>query len=132
MVSSLPAIAVGVDIVEIARVGPMLERWGERFLDRFFTPLEQAQCKGRVERMAALIAGKEATSKALGVGLKGVGWKEMEVIHARSGKPSLRLHGRAEARAEALGWASNSVSLTHDGGVAVAVVVAVGLRQEPA
>ncbi len=128
----IPAIAVGVDIVEIARVGPMLERWGDRFLRRFFTPVEQMQCRGRVERMAALIAAKEAASKALGTGLKGVGWKEMEVVHARTGKPTLRLYGRAQARAEALGWATISVSLTHDGGVAVAVVVAVGLRQDPA
>jgi holo-[acyl-carrier protein] synthase len=89
------------------------------------------QCRGRIERLAVLIAAKEATSKALGTGLRGVGWKEMEVVHARSGKPSLRLHGRAEARAEALGWASTSVSLTHDAGVAIAVVVAVGLREEP-
>lgn len=78
--------------------------------------------------MAALIASKEATSKALGSGLRGVGWREMEVIHAPTGKPSLRLHGRAASRASALGWSSTSVSMTHDGGVTVAVVVALGLE----
>ena len=126
----LPTVAVGIDVVETKRVFKLVERWGERFLNRFMTPLEQRQCGGKPERMAVLIAAKEATSKALGTGLRGVGWKEMEIVHATSGKPSIRLHGRAATIAEGLGWASTSVSLTHGAGVSVAVVVAIGVQVE--
>lgn len=126
----VPSIAVGIDVVETVRVGRMARRWGERFLNRFLTPLEQKQCRFRTERIAALIAAKEATSKALGTGLKGVGWREIEVIHASTGKPDLRLHGRAEARAAALGWMATTVSLSHDAGVTIAVIVALGAPEE--
>jgi holo-[acyl-carrier protein] synthase len=125
-VNDLPplAVAVGIDVVETERVKRMFHRWGDRFLNRFFTKREQAQLRGRTERMAALISAKEAASKALGLGLRGLGWKEMEVLHAITGKPTLYLNGRAERRAKESGWFSTSVSLTHDGGVTVAVVVA--------
>lgn len=131
--SDLPHLVVanGIDLVVISRVSKMLDRWGDRFLNRFFTETEQAQCRRRVERLAGLVAIKEATSKALGTGLRGVGWREMEVIHLRTGRPTLQLHGRALARSEALGWYSVSVSMTHDGGIAAAVVTALGQREEP-
>ncbi len=109
----------------------MLERWGDRFMRRFFTLAEQKQLRGRVERMAGLIACKEATSKALGLGLRGLGWKEMEILHAITGKPMLRLNGRAAAQAASLGWFSTTVSMTHDAGVTAAVVVALGVSREP-
>jgi len=120
-------VAVGIDIVETVRVTNLCQRWGDRFLNRFMTPLEQRQCRGKTERMAVLIAAKEATSKALGTGLRGVGWKEMEIVHAVTGKPTLRLHGRAANIAEGLGWTATTVSLSHDAGVSVAVVVALGV-----
>ena len=119
-------VEVGLDIVETARVARMLDRWGDRFLTRFFTVAEQRQLLGRVERMAGLIAAKEAASKALGLGLRGLGWKEMEIIHAITGKPTLRLHGRAAKQAKVLGWVSTTVSMTHDAGVTAAVAVALG------
>ncbi|MBM3328363.1 MAG: holo-[acyl-carrier-protein] synthase [Calditrichaeota bacterium] len=122
-------VTTGIDIVEIARVERLYERWNGRFVRRFFTVHENAQCRGRVERMAALIAAKEACSKALGTGLRGVGWREMEVLHESNGKPVLVLHGRALRISRRLGWASTSVSLTHDGGAAVAVVVALQSRE---
>lgn len=128
----LPTVAVGIDVVETARVFKLFEKWGDRFLNRFLTPLEQRQCRARPERMAVLIAAKEATSKALGTGLRGVGWKEMEIVHAASGKPSLKLHGHAAVIAERLGWSSTTVSLSHDAGVSIAVVVALGLSKESA
>jgi len=108
----------------------MLERWGDRFIQRFFTQAEQTQLRGRVERMAGLIACKEAASKALGLGLRGLGWKEMEVLHAATGKPTLRLNGRAAKQAVVLGWISTTVSMTHDAGVTAAVVVALGSKPE--
>lgn len=109
----------------------MLDRWGDRFVQRFFTTAEQNQLRGRVERMAGLIACKEAASKALGLGLRGLGWKEMEVIHAITGKPTLRFYGRAAKQAASLGWINTTVSMTHDAGVTAAVVVALGVIQEP-
>lgn len=122
-------LEVGIDIVETARVERMVKRWGDRFLNRFFTPDEQQQLKNRSERMAGLIAAKEAASKALGLGLRGLGWKEMEIIHSSSGKPTLRLHGRASVRAKSLGWMTTTISMTHDAGVTAAVVVALGRNE---
>jgi len=102
----------------------MFERWGDRFIQRFFTEAEQRQLRGRTERMAGLIACKEAASKALGLGLRGLGWREMEILHAATGKPTLFLHGRAAVQAGRLGLFSSTVSMTHDAGVTAAVVVA--------
>ncbi len=118
------SVAIGVDIVRIERVARMLDRWGGRFIQRFLTSSEHAQCRGKVERIAALLAAKEACTKALGTGLRGIGWREVEVLHEPTGKPTLILHKRALERSIKLGWISCSVSLTHDGGLAVATVVA--------
>ena len=63
------ALAVGVDVIEIARIGRAVERWGERFLQRVYTPGEIARCQGRVSSLAARFAAKEAAGKALGVGV---------------------------------------------------------------
>lgn len=117
-------LSVGVDIVEIGRISQTLERFGERFLARVYTPAEVAYCRGRVPELAARFAAKEAISKALGTGLVGVGWSEMEVLADRRGKPVVTLHGRALARAEALGLRAWAVSLSHTDDQAIALVVA--------
>lgn len=126
----------GVDIVEIRRMERAVTRWGTRFLQRVFTPNEQRDCGARVPSLAARWAAKEATAKALGVGLVGLGvvpqpveeravkLQEIEVQRAPTGQPLLILHGGAAARAAALGWRSVSLSLSHSRDYAVAFVVA--------
>lgn len=119
-------LQVGVDLIEIARVEEALRRFGQRFLDRIYTPAEQAFCRGRVPELAARFAAKEATMKALGTGRRGVGWREVEVLPDERGRPLLYLYGRAQARAEALGLTGFAVSLSHERGHAVALVVGWG------
>jgi holo-[acyl-carrier protein] synthase len=117
-------LSVGVDIIEIDRIAGALERFGERFLARIYTPAEIAHCRGRVPELAARFAAKEAISKALGTGLVGVSWVEMEILANQRGKPLVTLHGRALRRAEALGLSEWAVSLSHSDHQAVALVVA--------
>ena len=119
----------GVDIIEISRVRQVLERYGQRFLDRVYTPEEIAYCRGRPPNLAARFAAKEATMKALGTGIRGVGWKDIEVVHHDSGAPAIHLHGRGKSRAQVLGVEEISVSLSHSREYAVAfVVVRLGLQ----
>ena len=118
------ALSVGVDIVEIARIGAAVERWGERFLERIYTPAEIAYCRGRVSELAARFAAKEAVSKALGTGIFGLSWTEIEVEADSRGKPLVKLHGRAADRAEFLGLRDFALSLSHSNDNAVAFVVA--------
>ena len=120
-------IGLGTDVVEIARIERYLERYGERFTRRCFTLGEIAYCArytNQAEQFAARIAAKEAASKALGTGWrKGVHWKLFEVESLPSGKPALRIHGRAAELAAQMGLKNAHVSLTHDAGIAFAVVV---------
>ena len=90
---------------------------------RVFTPAEVAFCRGRVPELAARFAAKEATMKALGTGVRGVGWRDIEVLPNRRGKPLLLLHGRAARRAEALGLTDLDVTLTTAREFAAAFVV---------
>lgn len=120
-------IGLGTDICNIERVGRFIERYGERFTRRCFTPMEISHCTryhNGYEQFAARIAAKEAASKALGTGWRnGVHWKHFEVSHEPSGKPFLRIHGRAAELAAQMGLKSSHISLTHDAGVAMAVVI---------
>ena len=116
-------LTTGVDIIEIPRIKQVLDRYGQRFLDRVFTPDEIAYCRGRAPNLAGRFAAKEAAMKALGTGVRGVSWKDIEVIRADSGAPSLRLHGRAEKRAERLQMSEMSLSISHSREYAVAFVV---------
>src|ERR1700678_1129447 len=100
-------IGSGIDLIEIARIKHSVDRYGSRFLNRVYTPSEQAYClskRNATESFAARFAAKEAAAKALGTGIShGVSWLEIEVVRAPSGKPSLRLHGRAAQIASRLG-----------------------------
>jgi len=115
-------LAIGVDIIEIARVRRVLERHPERFLERVYTPEEVAFCRGRIAELAARFAAKEAVMKALGTGARGVAWREIEVLPNRRGKPLIYLHGRARERGEAIGFRAADISLTHSHEFAIAVV----------
>ena len=90
------AISVGIDIIEIARIQHVLDDFGERFLNRCFTEFERSRFRNRTEELAGRFAVKEATSKALGTGIRGIKWREMETQVNRRGKPILVLHGDAK------------------------------------
>ena len=117
-------LTTGVDIIEIPRIKQTLDRYGQRFLNRIFTPHEIAYCHGLAPNLAGRFAAKEATMKALGTGVRGVSWKDIEVVRADSGAPSVKLHGRAEKRAERLHVSEISLSISHSREYAVAFVVA--------
>jgi holo-[acyl-carrier protein] synthase len=123
-------LGVGIDIVDIARVRRLMERWQDRFLRRVFTDGELDYALRRhdpAEHLAARFAAKEATLKALGTGLSmGVRWREMEVRRARGQRPTLALSGRTAALGAARGIRRLHVSLTHDAGLALAQVLAEG------
>jgi holo-[acyl-carrier protein] synthase len=118
-------VAVGIDIIEVGRVRKVFEKHGERFLSRVFTPNEVRQCRGKVSRLAGRFAAKEAISKALGTGLHGVAWREMEVVQLRSGRPTVTLHGNAKRRAELLGISAFDVSIADLAEFSIAIAVAV-------
>ncbi len=117
-------IAVGIDIIEVERVRKVYEKHGERFLQRVFTEIEVRQCRGKATRLAGRFAAKEAISKALGTGLHGVAWREMEVVQLRSGRPSVRLYGNARKRAELLGLSAFDVSMADLAQFSIAIAVA--------
>mgnify|MGYP005839413245 CR=1 FL=1 len=119
-------LSVGVDIIEVARIARAIERWGDRFLKHIYTDAELGYCRGHTPELAVRFAGKEAISKALGTGLYGISWKEMEILDNRRGRPFVRLYGRALARAERLGLREWSISLSHSDVHAIAFVVASG------
>jgi len=118
------AVTVGIDVIEIDRIERVLTLYGERFLRKVYTERERERYRGRVPELAARFAAKEATSKALGTGIRGIRWQEMEVLANRRGKPVLVLHGEAARRAELLGLDAFDVSLTHSRTDAMAFVVA--------
>ncbi len=118
---------LGVDIVRVARIREALERFGARFARRVLTAAEASYVRTNVERFAGRWAAKEAVSKVLGLGVRGVGWREIEVVRLPTGQPAVRLWGRARARAEQLGMGHIALSITHEREYAVAV--ASGVRR---
>lgn len=122
------SLRCGVDIVEVRRVREAVERHGERFLTRVYTPGEIAYCEargaGRFQSYAARFAAKEAAAKALGIGIgDGVSLAEIEVVREERGEPSLRFHGRTGEMARRLGLGGCALSLSHTREHAVAMVV---------
>jgi holo-[acyl-carrier protein] synthase len=118
---------IGIDLVQTSRIRESLAHFGERFVRRVFTEGEAAYARSVPElmpsRLAARLAAKEATIKALDLAERGVGWREIEVIRGPTGAPALVLHGAARAAAEERGAAELAVSLSHEGDYATAVVV---------
>lgn len=117
---------LGIDIIRVDRIRQTLERFGDRFSQRVLTPAEQRYVRGRPPTMAGRWAAKEAVSKVLGLGVRGIGWREIEVERLPTGQPAVRLHGRAARRAEQLGMERVAVSISHEAEYAVAV--AFGIR----
>lgn len=118
-------VGLGIDVASVERMGRALERFGDRIWERVLTPAERRQLAARADRAVALagrFAAKEALAKALG-GPRDVWWQSVEVARGPLGAPSLVLSGPAEAHARRLGVTSTWISITHDAGVAAAVVV---------
>jgi len=119
-------LRTGVDLIEISRVRDAIERHGERFLARMFTENEQRECGGRVWSLAARFAAKEATSKALGLGIGDVRWLDIEIRSDENKAPYIVLHGEGERIAKQKGLSNWAVSLSHTEEHAMAFVVAIG------
>jgi holo-[acyl-carrier protein] synthase len=121
---------VGSDICSIDRIAQVYERYGEKFLDRILTAGEKKYAlsskRDFLAKVAARFAAKEATSKVLGTGFIGVGWKEIEVVRLPSGAPTLKLSGRAEAVARKLGMNCFELTMSHEKEYAIAFVLGYG------
>jgi holo-[acyl-carrier protein] synthase len=126
-------VGIGIDIAEVSRMREAIERHGDRFLQRVFTPAEIAYCrrhKNCEERFAARFAAKEAAMKALGTGWRqGVTWQDLEVANSSSGKPGLRLSGRALEIYRSLGATNTVLSITHSSAYALAEVIFEGASE---
>lgn len=121
-------IGIGTDLVDVERFRAALDRT-PTIVDRLFTTGEQAYASARrdpAEHLAVRFAAKEATLKAMGLGLGGVPFREIEVVRASSGEPSLRLHAMASAAARERGVARWLLTLTHTHRTAHAIAVAIG------
>lgn len=123
-------VGIGVDLVKISRIEEMIDRWGARFLNRVFTPIEQAYCLRRKSphiHLSARFAVKEATLKALGTGLRmGTRWTEIETVNNPAGKPEVKVSGRTRELAEAKNVLEILTSITHDHDYSIAQVVLQG------
>ncbi|MEO8126594.1 MAG: holo-[acyl-carrier-protein] synthase [Bryobacteraceae bacterium] len=120
-------VGTGIDLAEVSRIKASIERYGLKFVNRIYTPLEIAYVErkaNRFERYAARFAAKEAGMKALGTGWRhGVRWVDLEVVNLPSGRPTLQLHGAAHAIAGKLGVTRINLSLTHTAENAMAHVI---------
>ena len=120
-------VGIGIDIAEVPRVQDAIQRFGERFLERVFTPGERRYCDSkanRVERYAARFAAKEAAMKALGTGWNhGVRWRDCEVVRMPGGRPTIHFHGKAAEFAAKLGVKNAALSITHTKEQAMAQVI---------
>lgn len=127
--NSTPAPGIGVDLVEVERFRSAIEKGGQDFKDRLFTPNEQASCENRADppiHYAARWAAKEAAMKALGSGFAqdGVGFKDFELLSDGSTPPQLILHGKAAELATERQIRGMRVSISHTDSTAAAVVMA--------
>jgi holo-[acyl-carrier protein] synthase len=123
-------VGTGVDIAEVKRIQAAVNRFGERFLKRVFTPAELRYCMAKpnaAERLAARFAAKEAGMKAIGTGLRlGVTWQDVEVLRMPGQRPILQFHGKAGEFASRLGCKRTHLSLSHTNEQAIAHVILEG------
>jgi holo-[acyl-carrier protein] synthase len=123
-------VGTGVDICEVPRIKAAVERFGQRFLSRVFTPEEARYCLAKpnaAERLAARFAAKEAGMKAIGTGLRhGITWKDLEVVRLPGQRPNLRFSGKALEFADRLGCKRVHLSLSHTKEQAIAYVILEG------
>lgn len=115
----------GLDLVEIKRITALKQAIKERFIRRILTPREIQYCV-HDQSIAGIFAVKEAAAKALGCGIGEISWQEMEIVPDENGAPRLFLSGTALVKANELGVASWSISITHTSELAAAQVVGIG------
>ena len=119
---------IGIDLIETSRIRDTLDKFGDRFFRRVFTPQEVDYCKSMKfpdRHLAARFAAKEAVSKCFGTGIgKDLGWKDIEIAHNELGKPLVQLHGNGLELARGLGIREVLVSLSHSEHYGCAVAVA--------
>ena len=131
----MDVVGVGTDIIECLRVAQMIERHGELFLTRVYTPHEIEYCSARkaaTQHYAGRFAAKEAVLKALGTGwTRGVQWRDIEVRNDLGGRPRIALSGGAREMCEKLGVTEMLISISHCRTHATAYALAVGLRPSP-
>ena len=129
-------IGLGTDIVEIVRIGRMIERHGELFLNRIYTPTEVQYCQRRKhanEHFAGRWAAKEAIMKTLGTGfIRGIGWQDIEILPSQSGQPHVTLRGGAEERAKSMGMDEVLITISHCREYATATAIGVSRQSEAA
>jgi holo-[acyl-carrier protein] synthase len=118
-------VSVGVDVVQIQSLERDLELGGDRFVERIYTERERSYCEGRVEQLATRFAAKEATAKALGTGIRGVDWRDLEVRSERTGQPVVVLRGEAARVAAEQQIDAIAISLCHNDEHAVAVAIGI-------
>ncbi|MCD6386486.1 holo-ACP synthase [Candidatus Sumerlaeota bacterium] len=120
-------IGIGIDVVDLERFEKTLARYGRRIINRLYTPQEQAYCTrlvSSVQEYAVRFAAKEAFLKAIGTGKSHqIRWRDIEIYNERSGKPGIRISGKAAEICSRLGGTNIFVSLSHSHKVAIAVVV---------
>ena len=125
-------VAHGIDLVDCPRIVEMVERHGERFINRVFTEAEQAYAKStrnEIEKLAGRFAAKEAVLKLIGTGWRGkIAWTDIEVINNAMGQPEVTLTGEVKDIAEKLGISHVSVSITHTANFAIASAVALAQK----
>lgn len=126
MPNSANAETVGVDVVHIPTWARCIEVGGWTLLERTYCPGELTHSAGRVNRLSTRLAAKEAVLKVLGTGIRGVGLRDVEVVSAPHGKPSIVLHGPASLAAQTAGLGRVEVSLCHEDDLALAVAIGVG------
>ena len=123
-------LGIGTDIIECLRIAQMIQRHGEQFIERVYTPHEIQYCQARkqaTQHFAGRWAAKEAVLKALGTGwVRGISWRDVEVRTETSGKPTIVLRGGAREAADALGIAEVLISISHCRTFATAYATAVG------
>lgn len=117
-------IYTGVDLIEIPRVAGVLKRYPSRFLEKVYTEGEQRYSRGRPPQLASRFAAKEAVMKALGTGVRGVPWQDIEVTRRPGQAPEILLHRKAKERADKMGIFRLALSLSHSREMAIASVVA--------
>ena len=112
----------GIDIIEISRIKLAMARWGERFLRRIYTEAELQICRNKPQALAVRFAGKEAIMKLLGTGVRGVCWRDIEILAHPTGKPLINLYGGALKQSRRLCLSDIAISLSHSNEYAVASV----------
>jgi holo-[acyl-carrier protein] synthase len=127
-------IAHGIDLVDFPRIAEMVERHGDRFVDRVFTATEQAYARANrntVEKYAGRFAAKEAILKLLGTGWRGrIAWTDIEVVNNSAGRPEVTLSGEVKAIADRMRIKHISISITHTANFAIASAVALTTSHE--